>query len=160
MFEMNDEQKALFDVLTTLQQEIALSSLSGMNDINSYKASSGKASTVKAMEASVSQILGNHKVARFLDSMKAVVVNDAIMTRVEMLESLTKLATLSGEDLERGVGSITGLKGGFDVKMKAMDMISKLEGWESASKHDHTSSDGSMSPNGRKLDDFYSDSNV
>lgn len=160
MFEMNEEQKALFDDLAPLCQKTCLNSLSGMSNIDAYEKAEGKGKDKKTREASASRMLSNVKATAFLDSMKAVAVNSAIMTRVEMLEALTKLATLSGEDLERGVGSITELKGGYDVKMKALDMISKLEGWESASKHDHTSSDGSMSPKGRKLDDFYSDSNV
>lgn len=36
----------------------------------------------------------------------------------------------------------------------------KILGLEAPSKIDHTSSDGSMSPKGRKLDDFYSDTDV
>ena len=144
MIEMTKEQQALFNNLTTLQQEISLSSLSGMNDIDSYKASSGKAKTETAMRTSVGQILTNRDVVAFTDAMKAVAVSDAIMTRKQMLESLTALAKLSQEELQTGIGALTELKGGFDVKMKAMDMIAKLQGYESASKLDLTSSDGSM----------------
>lgn len=96
---MTDKQKALFNELTTLQQEISLNSLSGMNDIDSYKASSGKAVTVKAMEASVSQILGNLKVAAFIDEMKEAAVSDAVMSRREMLERLSNLARVNMSDL-------------------------------------------------------------
>jgi len=158
MFEMNEEQKRLFDDLTTLQQEISLNSFSGMNDIDSYRNSSGKAKTLTAMETSAGQILSNREVKLFLGSMKATVVNSAILTRKEMLETLTKLSKLSDEQLQSGLGSMAELKGGFDIKLKAMDMINKMEGWDSASKHDHTSSDGSMTPKGKNLDDFYSDS--
>ena len=79
MFEMNEEQKALFDDLTTLQQEISLNTFSGMNKIDSYKNSSGKAEKENTMSASVSEILNNPKVVAFLDSMKATAVNDAIL---------------------------------------------------------------------------------
>lgn len=98
-FKMTDEQKALFDALTPLQREIALNSLSGMNDIDSYKASSGKAKTVKAMEASVFQILGNHRVKAFLDSMKAAAVSDAVMSREEMMVRLSLLSRTGINDL-------------------------------------------------------------
>lgn len=146
MFKMTKEQKALFDKLKPLQREIALNSLSGMNDIDSYKNSKGKAKAENTMRASVSEILTNPNVTAFLDSVKASAVNSAIMTREEMLESLTKLAILSEGEIKSGVGAMAELKGGFDVKMKAMDMISKLQGYESANKIDLSSSDGSMSP--------------
>ncbi len=157
MFKMNEEQKRLFDILKPLQREISLNSIAGMNDIDSYKASSGKAKKENTMRASVSEILTNPNVTAFLDSMKSMAVNDAIMTRAEMLEQLTKLAKLSGEELEKGVGALTELKGGFDVKMKAMDMISKIEGFEAATKYDHTSSDGSMSPDKEMTDEDFKD---
>ena len=96
---MTEEQKRLFDDLTPLRQEIALNSFKGMNDIDAYKNSSGKAKTVKAMEASVSQILGNLKVKEFLDSMNEVKVNDAIMSRDEMMTTLSKLSRTNQNDL-------------------------------------------------------------
>jgi len=99
MIEMNKEQKSLFDALTTLQQEIALNSLSGMNDIDSYKNSNGKAKTVTAMEAAVSKLLSNVKVVAFIDAMKAIAVNDAVMSRKEMLERLSNMARVSMVDL-------------------------------------------------------------
>lgn len=145
-FKMTKEQKVLFDNLKPLQKEIALNSISGMNDIDSYKASKGKAVKENTMRASVSEILTNPNVTAFIASIKATAVNDAIMSREKMLETLSKLAELSQEQLQVGVESLAELKGGYDVKMKAMDMISKLQGYESASKIDLSSSDGSMSP--------------
>ena len=99
MFEMTKEQKALFDKLTTLQQEIALNSLSGMNDIDSYKASSGKAKTETAMRTSAGQILTNRDVATFLDAMKASAVNDAIMSRDEAMKILSNNARVKISDI-------------------------------------------------------------
>lgn len=99
MFEMNDNQKTLFDALTSLQKEIALNSISGMNDIDAYKKSKGKAKTVKAMEASVSQILGNVKVKAFIDSMANHIVNPFIMSRDEMMQELTLVARTNSNDL-------------------------------------------------------------
>ena len=99
MFEMNDNQKALFDALTSLQKEISLNSISGMNDIDAYKNSKGKAKTVKSMEASASQILGNLKVKAFIDSMANHIVNPAIMSRDEMMQELTLVARTNSNDL-------------------------------------------------------------
>ena len=144
-FEMSEEQKSLFDALTTLQQQISLNSLSGMNDINAYKASDGKAKTVKAMEASVCQILGHHRVVAFMESMKSDMVSDAIMTRERMLELQTKIADIGNIELEAiDLGSLNELKGALDIKLKAMNQIAEMQGYKSAAKFDHTSSDGSM----------------
>lgn len=147
MFEMNENQKALFDKLTTLQQEVALNSISGMNDIDSYNESSGKAETDGAKRVSVSQILTNHNVVVFIDSMKAIAVNDAVMSRERMMEVLTLLSDISALDTDDLTATkLVELKDGFNVKLKAMKQLADLGGYNSAAKFDHTSSDGSMSP--------------
>lgn len=99
MFEMNEEQSALFEKLTPLQKEIALNSISGMNDIDSYKASSGKAKTLRAMETSVNQIMSNREVKAFIKSMANHIVNPAIMSRNEMMERLSGIARTNMSDL-------------------------------------------------------------
>lgn len=99
MFKMNKEQKALFEALTPLQKEISLNSISGMNDIDSYKASSGKAKSLQSMEASVSRTLSNVKVKSFIESMQEHIVNPAIMSRNEMLVRLSGLARTNMSDL-------------------------------------------------------------
>lgn len=99
MFEMNDSQKALFNALTPLQKEISLNSISGMNDIDAYKKSKGKAKKLKTMEATVSQILSNPKVKAFIESMANHIVNPAIMSRDEMMEELSLVARTNNNDL-------------------------------------------------------------
>lgn len=99
MFEMSEEQTKLFEKLTPLQKEIALNSISGMNDIDSYKASSGKAKSENTMKASVSQILTNLNVKAFIKSMANHIVNPAIMSRNEMMEKLSSLARTNMSDL-------------------------------------------------------------
>jgi len=128
---MNDNQKALFDALTSLQKEISLNSISGMNDIDAYKKSKGKAKTVKAKEAAVSKLLSNVKVKSFIDSMANHIVNPAIMSRDEMLEDLTVVARVITPDLAKdGITSLSELKNGFDVKLKAMKQLAELAGYE------------------------------
>lgn len=200
MFEMNDNQKTLFDALTPLQKEISLNSISGMNDIDAYKKSKGKAKKIKAMEASVSQILGNLKVKDFIYSMANQVVNPAIMSRDEMMQELTLVSRTNANDLikwgyrnvkvvnresgeeevvkqsywtARSVDEINpehmsaieevsiskdGLKFKRTSKLSAMKQLAELAGYNAASKHDHSSTDGTMSPTGKSLDDFYADS--
>jgi len=193
MFEMDENQKSLFDKLTTLQQEIALNSISGMNDIDAYKNSKGKAKTDTAMRTSVGQILINRDVVAFMDSMKPVVVNEAIMSRDEAMTILSKnarvkisdIATFSqvrvGEDEEGNdiigtvwkmkdsddidpdvmacIKSVTMTKSGPKIELHdqqgAIKQLSTMQGWDSASKLDLTSSDGTMTP--KNFNDFYSD---
>ncbi|PHR55989.1 MAG: hypothetical protein COA43_14830 [Robiginitomaculum sp.] len=99
MFKMSDEQKKLFDVLTSLQREISLNSISGMNDIDAYKASKGKAKKANTMQASVSEILINPNVKLFIDSMNEEAVSNAVMSRQEMMEELTLIARTNSNDL-------------------------------------------------------------
>ena len=96
---MTDEQKALFDALTPLQQEVSLNSIKGMNDIDAYKNSSGKAKKLQTMEVTVSRMLSNAKVKAFISSMKEVAVSDAVMSCQEMKERLSNLARTDMNDL-------------------------------------------------------------
>lgn len=188
---MNKEQKELFDQLTTLQQEVALNSISGMSDADAYRNSSGKAKTDSAMRASASEILANPNVKAFTDAMKAEAVRNAVMSREEMLERLSSLARVNMSDLiewqtaqadeETGelsqtlwvikdsamsdtlkmasISEVTASKDGIKIKqhspLTAMKQLADLAGYNAAQKYDHTSSDGSMSPSGKNLDDFY-----
>ena len=112
MIEMNERQKKLLGDLTSLQREIALNSISGMTDIDSYRNSKGKAKDIKSMEASVSEILSNLKVREFIDSMAETRVNPAIMSRTEMMERLSNLARTNMSDLiEWGPGELTDSNG-------------------------------------------------
>lgn len=134
-FKMTPEQKALFDGLTRLQQEVALNSIAGMSDIDSYRVSSGKAKKETTMRASVSEILINPNVVLFVDSMKQVRVNDAVMSRERMLELLTKISDVDSSDLKlMSAGQLSELKGGFDVKLKAMKQLAELAGYDAPSK--------------------------
>lgn len=62
------------------------------------------------------------------------------------------------------IKSVTMTKFGPKIEMydrlSAIQQLARMQGWESAQKHDHTSSDGSMSPKGLTLDDFYGPADV
>lgn len=51
-----------------------------------------------------------------------------------------------------------GLKFKRTSKLSAMKQLAELGGYNAASKHEHSSPDGTMSPTGKSLDDFYADS--
>jgi len=193
MFEMNEKQKALFDELKPLAQKVCVNVLSGMSNIDAYIKGGGKGATKEAQESSVSKMLSNYKAVVFLDSMKAVAVNDAIMSRDEAMTILSKnarvkisdIATFSqvrvGED-ENGndiIGTVWKMKDSDDInpdvmaciksvtitkagpkielhdQQGAIKQLSTMQGWDSASKIDLSSSDGTMTP--KNFNDFYSD---
>ncbi len=134
-FKMTPEQKALFDDLTKLQQEVAINSLSGMSNIDAYRNSKGKAKTISAQEASASEILNNPKVKAFLTAMKETAIGAAVMSRERMLELLTKISDVDSGDLKlMSAGQLSELKGGFDVKLKAMKQLAELAGYDAPSK--------------------------
>ena len=98
-FEMNDDQKLLFNKLSPLQQKVCIESLKGKSNIDSYRDGGGKAKGIKSQEASASELLSNLKVDKFLCSMRSVAVSKAVMTRQEMLERLSSIARANMSDL-------------------------------------------------------------
>lgn len=97
--ELTDEQKALFDQLTKLQGEVCLGMLSGLNQSDAYKASSGKAKSESAIRAGATEILAHPHVKAFMDSMKGAALSSAVLTRQEAMELLSDLARTSMTDL-------------------------------------------------------------
>jgi phage terminase small subunit len=139
-FKMSKEQKRLFDALTTLQQEVCLNSLSGMNDSDSYRNSSGKAISEDTMRVVVSKMLTNANVIAFMDSMKETKVSSAIMSRERMMELLTKISDIDALALAQlSPEELTEVKGGFDVKLKAMKQLSELAGYDAPKQLEVTS---------------------
>lgn len=57
------------------------------------------------------------------------------------------------------ISELTATKEGLKIKthspLDAIKQLAKMQGWEAAQKIDHSSKDGTMSPKGRNLDDFY-----
>lgn len=96
---MTEDQKALFDQLTKLQQRVALNSLAGMSNRAAYIEAGGTAEGENSIDASASEILSNLKVKDFMDAMNEEAVSKAVMTRQEMLERLSNLARVDMKDL-------------------------------------------------------------
>lgn len=96
---MTEEQKELFDNLTPLQQKVCTNSLSGMSNIDSYINAGGKSESKASQEAAASRMLSDVKVKGFMDSMKHQAVNNAIMSREEMMERLSNLSRVNMADL-------------------------------------------------------------
>lgn len=155
-FKMTDEQKELFDKLTPLQQKVATNVVSGMSNIDAYRAAGGKASTQESAEATVSELLSNLKVKSFIDSMKLEAVKGAVMSRQEMMETLTRLSrvnlplnklglldlsSLNDEQLE-ALEQVQITEDGVKVKnyskLSSMKQLADLAGYNEAQKVEHT----------------------
>ncbi|RJT45673.1 terminase small subunit [Rahnella woolbedingensis] len=96
---LTEEQKALFDALTKLQQKFVTQLLNGKNQTDAYKAAGGKAKTDESARASASQILTNVNVQAFLKCIRYEAVNEAIMTYEEAMERLSVMGRTSIADL-------------------------------------------------------------
>lgn len=98
-FSMSEEQAVMLAALAPLQRKVALNVISGMSNIDSYYAGGGDAKNKASAEATVSVMLRNAKVKEFIDSMTKEAVNQAVMSRQEMLERLSNLARVNMSDL-------------------------------------------------------------
>lgn len=138
-FEMDEKQSLLFNALTDLSKKVSLNSISGMKPAAAHKAAGGKCKNEDNRRKLANEILTKPDVVLFINSMAAHLVNPAIMTRDEMLEELTTISRVSTPNLtENGIATITELKAGFDIKLKSMDQLAKLAGYEAPTKTDGT----------------------
>lgn len=97
---MTEEQKALFDELTELQQRFCINMLSGKySQREAYVEAGGRSKTDEAIDANASRMISDDKVKAYMDSMKESMVKAAIMSREEMLERLTTFARGNMSDL-------------------------------------------------------------
>lgn len=92
------EQQHLFDALTALQKRFVTWVLKGKNQTEAYRKAGGKAKGDNLRKAA-HQIATNIDVEAFLRSVQQEVVNDAIMTRTEALERLSKMGRTSLMDI-------------------------------------------------------------
>lgn len=92
------EQQHLFDALTALQKRFVSWVLKGKNQTDAYRKAGGKAKGDNLRKAA-HQIATNIDVEAFLRSIQQEVVNDAIMTRTEALERLSKMGRTSLMDI-------------------------------------------------------------
>ncbi len=131
MFEMNDDQKALFSALTPLRQKVSLNHIAGMKPAKAHKEAGGTCKDEGNRRKLGNEILSKPDVKAFIESMANHIVNPAIMSRDEMLEDLTDVARVIAPDLTTdGIASLSELKNGFDVKLKAMKQLAELAGYE------------------------------
>lgn len=87
-------------------------------------------------------VLNNPKVAARVDELRERMAELAIWKRIDSLRTLADIAAREeAQDKD---------------KVAAVKAINSMHGWDKQTI-DHTSSDGTMSPQGKTLDDFYAD---
>ncbi|HIE3985887.1 TPA: terminase small subunit [Serratia marcescens] len=95
---LTEEQKALFDALTALQKKFVTHLLSGANQTEAYRKAGGRAKG-DGERSKANQIVTNSNVQAFLKSVQYQAINEAIMTRTEALERLSKMGRTSLSDI-------------------------------------------------------------
>lgn len=96
---LTTEQKKLFDALSRQQQLFCEHVLSGEPATTAYKAAGYKPKNENDAASCASRLSRNVKVKAFIDSVREASVSDAIMSREEMLETLSSLARTNLTDL-------------------------------------------------------------
>ena len=147
MDKMTDEQKERFNKLTKLQKGILTNTLAGMSPSDAHREAGGKCKNEENRRILANEILSNPYVRSLLEELKQSSVNDAIMSRQEMMETLTRLSRVnlpinssgvldisqaSSEQLEaiqQFQMSDTGIKISNYSKLAAMKQLSDIAGY-------------------------------
>jgi len=134
--ELSDEQKYLLSKCTQLQQRIVINITQGnMSNRQAYYDAGGQAKNDNTADSSVGEILLNPAVSALYDSLTQEKLNDAIMIRDEGLEILTSISRSRIDDEEQ-------FKLKVQSKLAAIKQLALMQGWDAASKHEHTGKDG------------------
>lgn len=106
---LTEEQLELGSKLTPLQRKTVINLATGkMSQREAYYAAGGKAKKPETADASVSEILGNPKVKVFYESLMNAAASDAVMTRQEALERLTRAARVTMTDIAEFAEQVVG----------------------------------------------------
>ena len=97
--DLDEEMVEAFLSLTALQQDIALNHLLGMNNLEAYNNSRGKAKTDEAKISGASEILVNPDAHHFIQLAKKNRLENTIMTREEALDILSNSARANTSEL-------------------------------------------------------------
>jgi hypothetical protein len=129
----------------TIKQEVFVQSIaSGISQIDSYRlAYDAGGMSDKVMAVKASELAKNGKITVRLDELRSELASVSLWSREKSVEVL---ADIAGGTEYKGT-----------EKVSAVKELNAMHGFNEPIKIDHGSSDGSMSPKGRSLDDFYKD---
>lgn len=156
---LTEKQQELSAQLTNLQRLTVLGVVEGKSQRQAYYDAGGKAKNDVTADACATEILSNPLVRAFYEAMMAGAAEKAGITAEYVLGTIksTIERCIQAEAVKDRDGNPTG--------EYRFDATAVLKGSELLGKHlklftdkvDHTSSDGTMSPKGKTLDDFYQD---
>ena len=92
--QMTDEQLAMYNKLTTLQQNVAICRINMPLSSNAevYKLGGGTAGNANSIDSTAHELLNNPAVVEFLDTFAIEKVELAVMTRDEIIKDLSFIA--------------------------------------------------------------------
>ena len=99
--ELDEETLELFHALTSLQRGVTTAKLNdpSMSDYEAYKAGGGKAKKAVTGRTSVSEILINPNVVKYMRAMRELGFAASVMSRHEMAAILSKLGKTTMDDV-------------------------------------------------------------
>lgn len=128
--------------LTEKQESFAQLAVSGITQADAYRESyNAENMSDEAVHVEACRLIKNPKVALRIRQLKEDLEIQALWSRKDSVEVLSQIARSGEREGDR---------------VNAVKTINSMHGWDKQ-VIDHTSSDQSMSPKGKSLDDFYSD---
>lgn len=135
-------------MLTPKQENFCIVYLETGNASEAYRQSyNAKNMSQNALNREASVMLDNPKIAQRIEQLRAPIIKKAQLTVEDLLRELEEARQLAIQT-EAPAPAVSATMG----KAKLLGLDKQVI--------DHQSSDGSMSPKGKSLDDFYKDANV
>lgn len=135
-------------MLTPKQEKFCIVYLETGNASEAYRQSyDAENMSQNALNREASVMLDNPKIAQRLEQLRAPIIKKAQLTVEDLLRELEEARQLAIQT-ESPAPAVSATMG----KAKLLGLDKQVI--------DHQSSDGSMSPKGKSLDDFYKDANV
>lgn len=136
--------------LTPKREKFAQSIADGMTQADAYRTafSVNPSSKPETVQANASRLMADSMVAARVAELRASLSEKALWSREDSVRTLAEIALKQGEHAKDS------------DRVAAVKALNSMHGWDAAQKIDHTSSDGTMSPKGKSLDDFYGGADV
>ena len=116
-----------------MQKKYVINLVDGMSQREAYYKAGGKAKTDITADSASSTMFSHVKVKAFYDSLIEHKACSAILTRSEAMEILSGVAKTKINDIEEYK---------LVPVLPAIKQLAQMEGWDSATKHEHTGKDG------------------
>lgn len=133
--------------LTPKREVFAQAIADGKSQADAYRIAFEVSPTAKpeTVQANASRLMAVSMVAARVAELRAALDEKALWSREDSVAALSAIAKGHDEDAKAS------------DRVAAVKALNAMHGWDAAQKIDHTSSDGSMSPKGRDLSEFYKD---